>query len=228
MAALVLCLSGAARGAPAADPAARSLAVVAAQDLCVTHGALKSGPDATRITEPAVRAFGRGTDGDAVGLRFRYLGPAGSVSKLASGDVRSQLGLKLRAQDGCNLLYVMWRFAPTAEVVVQVKRNPGARTHEECGTRGYVRLAAAQARPVAAPEPGSTHTIQAEIVGAEVVVWIDGQVVWQGALPDAARELAGGPAGLRSDNVAAEVELLALPAPAAGGARCAGHVTGDD
>jgi hypothetical protein len=42
--------------------------------------------------------------------------------------------------------------------------------------------------------------LRASIRGDELRAWIDDRLVWQGALPEAARELAG-PAGLRTDNV---------------------------
>ena len=32
---------------------------------------------------------------------------------------------KLRAEDACNLVYVMWRIEPQSRLVVSVKRNPG-------------------------------------------------------------------------------------------------------
>jgi hypothetical protein len=225
VAAVALCLGAPALAAP---PAPRELPAVAKDALCVTHGALSSDGGAMHIGAPAVRAFGRGAGGEAAGLRFKYLGPTPTVSKLASGAVRAQLGLKLRAQDGCNLIYVMWRFAPKPELVVQLKRNPGAHTNAECGTRGYSRVAAEHATPVDAPEAGSAHALQAEIAGGGLTAWIDGRVVWQGALPEGARDLAGGPAGLRADNVAAELELLAAPAADGAEGRCPAHVTDDD
>ena len=36
-------------------------------------------------------------------------------------------------------------------------------------------------------EYGKTHTLRAEIVGDELFAWIDGKLLWQGRLPEAAR-----------------------------------------
>jgi len=62
-----------------------------------------------RVREPKMRAVVDASDGDAAELRFTYLGASDGDARLASGELRRQVGLKLRAADGCNLLYVMWR-----------------------------------------------------------------------------------------------------------------------
>jgi hypothetical protein len=194
----------------------------------VTHGALAVAGGRARATEPAVRAFARGSGGDRAALRFRYAGRTEKVSALGSGDVRAQLGLKLRAQDGCNLIYVMWRFEPKPELVVQIKRNPGAHTHAECGTRGYTRVKPARNAPVAAVAAGSEHVLEAAIEGDTLTARVDGAEVWAGTLPDAARDLGGGPAGFRTDNVAAEVELAVQPGRGGLDARCPAPAAADE
>jgi hypothetical protein len=40
-----------------------------------------------------------------VTVKFTYLGPTQEVSRLGNGEVRSQFGIKLRAQDTCNIVY---------------------------------------------------------------------------------------------------------------------------
>ncbi len=170
--------------------------------MCVTHGAMHD----QHVEEASMRAVARGSQGDAGTLEFTYEGPTAKVSHLGSGEVREQLGLKLRAEDGCNLVYVMWRFSPKPEVVVQVKRNPGAHTHEECGTNGYERVKPSHHAKVQRAEPGSSHTLSASIEGDELTATVDGRVVWQGTLPPSARDLHG-PIGVRTDNVAAQVAL---------------------
>jgi len=170
--------------------------------MCVTHGTLQG----KHVAEASMRAVARGSQGDAGTLEFTYEGPTQKVSKLASGDVREQLGLKLRAEDGCNLVYVMWRFSPKPEVVVQVKRNPGAHTHEECGTNGYERVKPTRHAKVPRPDPNSEHTLTASITGDDLTATVDGSVVWQGTLPASAHELHG-PIGVRSDNVVASLAL---------------------
>ena len=41
------------------------------------------------------------------------------------GELRRQFGLKLRAQDACNLVYVMWRIEPASKLVVSIKCRTG-------------------------------------------------------------------------------------------------------
>jgi hypothetical protein len=207
--------SSPARAMPA-EPTAPSLAVspIAADRLCVTKGAASIG---ATVTQPTMRAVALGSSGDAASLAFVFRGDTATSRELASGESRRQLGLKLRAQDGCNLLYVMWRLDPKPSLSVSLKRNPGQRTHRECGARGYTRLRPTRGlalAPVPALAPGASHTLRAEIAGGDLLAWIDDQLVWRGPLPATARDLAG-PAGLRSDNVRFDlVSFSAAPAPA--------------
>jgi hypothetical protein len=179
-----------------------ALAPTSPARLQVTRGAASPG---RTITAPTLRAIALGSSGEAASLAFVFHGDTAASRALASGEVRRQLGLKLRAQDGCNLLYVMWQLAPAPALVVSLKRNPGMRTHRECGARGYTLLAPAPLAGAAlAPVPplsaGDAHALHAELTRDELLAWIDGALVWRGPLPAAARDLAG-PAGLRSDNV---------------------------
>lgn len=195
-----------------------ALAPVSATALCATKGTLAPAPQAEqpgklRIAESAVRAVALDSSGDAAALRFAYDGPTERVSRLASGQVRRQVGLKLRAEDGCNLIYVMWRVAPEPGVEVSVKRNPGSRTHRECGTGGYIEIAPSERVDVPRLRTGTSHTLQAEIIGDVLIAWIDGTPVWQGHLDPAARDLVGS-AGLRTDNAELDLELLAAHPPA--------------
>lgn len=176
---------------------------------CVTRGRVHAlGDGRARIDEPKVRAVVPRSDGDAAELRFVYLGPSATGAPLASGELRRQIGLKLRAQDGCNLLYVMWRIAPEARIVVSLKRNPGQRTHRQCGARGYTNLRATAGVQPPPITPGSRHVLRATLSGRELRVFADGALAWQGEVGAEALALAG-PAGLRSDNGRFEVELRA-------------------
>ena len=184
------------------------------EQLCVTRGAIAG----HAVAEPTVRAFALGAGGDAAELSFTYRGESPDARALASGQLRRQVGLKLRAADGCNVVYVMWRLDPRPKLEVSVKSNPGKRTHEECGADVYIKVKPQHAAHVPPFEVDGAHRLRAEIVGDELTAWIDGQTVWHGALPAEARALAG-PAGLRSDNVALEHVALAAahghtPAPA--------------
>lgn len=201
-------------GATAAAP---SLALAPVPQLCVTKGALAARGATTTVSEPTVRAFAAGTRGDAVSLAFRFLGDAETKRALASGQLRRQLGVKLRAANSCNVVYVMWRLDPRPMLEVSVKSNPGLRTHEECGASGYTKVRPERATDVPALVPGSTHLLHAEIRGDELLAWIDRELAWIGVLPPAARAIVG-PAGFRSDNVA--LEILELAAPSAAPVAC--------
>ena len=184
--------------------------------LCVTKGAIRDSGGELTVTDPTVRAVVAGSDGDRASLRFTYNGDTKKIVALGSGQIRKQIGIKLRAEDGCNLVYVMWRFEPKPGIEVQVKSNPGKSTHSECGTDGYIKIAPDDPVPVSRPATGETHTLSATIKGDRLEASIDGDVVWKGKLDAAARDLDG-PAGFRSDNVAAEIELTA---PGKGKGQC--------
>lgn len=211
---LVMTILGGCGGPRAeASPGPTDLQPVPHADLCVTKGTIDRGA----IAEPTVRAFALQSHGDAAQLSFTYAGEPEKLRGLASGQLRRQVGLKLRAADSCNVVYVMWRLDPRPKLEVSVKHNPGMRTHEECGANGYTKVRPGHAAPVAAFQPGEAHVLRAEIRGDELLAWIDGGLAWQGRLPDEARELAG-PAGLRTDNVKLDrVELAVAPATGATG-----------
>ncbi len=209
--ALVLLLAACTGSRTEAAPAARTapsidLKPVTSEALCVTKGELADGA----VAVPTMRGFARGAGGDAAQLSFTYRGESQDSRALASGDVRRQLGLKLRAKNSCNVVYVMWRLDPRPKIDVSVKYNPGQSTHEECGAEGYKKVRSRAKHYVPAYEYGQSHTLRAEIIGDEIYVWTDGRVAFQGRLPDGARSLAG-PAGIRSDNVSFDLVELAAP-----------------
>jgi hypothetical protein len=158
------------------------------------------------VEEAKFRAVAARQGGSAAELRFTYLGPTHQTAALGSGAVREQLGVKLRAQDPCNLVYVMWRMAPESKLAVSIKQNPGQHTSAECANRGYRNLKPEHATPVLAPAAGSSHVLSAELRGDEVNVQVDRVTVWEGRLGEAALAL-NGPAGLRSDNVHFECDF---------------------
>ncbi|HUQ06785.1 MAG TPA: hypothetical protein VM261_29985 [Kofleriaceae bacterium] len=189
---------------------AGELQVTAPDAMCITRGARAfDGPRLT-IDEPTVRVVAPASHGDAAALRFTFNGDSEKKVALASGQMRRQLGLKLRAGDGCNLVYVMWRLDPTPFVEVQTKINPGSHDHDDCGAGGYTKVKAVRSEAPPPLRTGTTHTLSAEIIGDELTARIDDKVVWRGRLADDARALDG-PAGLRTDNVAIDAELLVAP-----------------
>lgn len=179
------------------------------KDFRVTEGRVAETSDGTLLIEDAkTRAvLGRETRPGAE-ITFRYLGPTRKQSALGSGMVRTQIGLKLRAQDGCNLVYVMWRILPESRVVVSIKSNPGEHTAEECGNRGYHNVRGSGESRASAVELESRHSLRAELEGDSLVAWADGKVVWEGRL-DASAFAFDGPLGFRTDNGRFEIEFQA-------------------
>jgi hypothetical protein len=127
---------------------------------------------------------------------------------LASGELRRQIGIKLDAQDTCNLLYTMWHIEPDSRIAVSVKRNPGQRTHEQCGTHGYANIKPSVSIQPAKIVSGDSHTLRADLQRDELTVSADGAVVWRGALGNQIDNLAG-PVGLQTDNARFEFEYFA-------------------
>ena len=169
-----------------------------------------------RVEEPRLRAVVPGmVTGPAsvprvAELRFVYGGPSRVQLPLQSGELRRQVGLKLRARDGCNVIYVMWRILPREEVVVSVKSNPGLQRSDDCGNGGYQTVRPVERGALPVLVPGVRHSLRAELRGVALKVWVDGTTAWEGVLP--AEALAfDGPVGLRTDNGRFELELHASP-----------------
>jgi hypothetical protein len=176
--------------------------------VCSTLGQARPLPGgAWRVDDAKLRATIAGSNGTGISLTFRLLGATAEQAPLGSGELRQQLGLELSARDQCNLLYVMWRLQPRAELVVQVKRNPGDSTHAECENGGYQRLRPTRTAALPALLPGRLYTLAARIERGRLEVTIDGVSVWHGPLDRAALELSGN-AGLRSDNLRFDVQAL--------------------
>ncbi|SEN04117.1 hypothetical protein SAMN05444354_1295 [Stigmatella aurantiaca] len=206
---LLLALALLAPSHPACTRERPPLTRTALRQLHVTQGVLSEAADGRLAVEVSkVRAVVPGLDdATAAELRFTYLGPTRVQKALASGESRQQLGLKLRAQDGCNVVYVMWRLGPKAGLHVSVKSNPKNHTSAECGNRGYTRVRAQREVPVPELVPGASHTLYAEWEGPALRVQVDGVLAWEGTLPPEAFDFEG-PVGLRTDNGRFELELL--------------------
>ncbi|HTC45194.1 MAG TPA: hypothetical protein VK696_09115 [Steroidobacteraceae bacterium] len=191
----------------------RVLAPVPRSQMCVTEGAIAQSGAERRwsISVSKVRAYVNFTTEPIVEARFRYLGPTADEVPLGSGTLRRQFGLKLRAQDACNLVYAMWRIEPESKLVVSVKSNPGQHASAQCGNRGYRNIKPRRSVPVPALRSGGVQTLRAEMDGAQMRVFADNVLVWDGSVaPDPLG--FDGPVGIRSDNVRLELELLAGPA----------------
>jgi hypothetical protein len=187
------------------------LAPVSRADLCVTEGAIEEGPgQRLSVTVPKMRAYLNAATAQSVEADFTYLGSTGNEARLGSGELRRQFGLKLRAQDACNLVYAMWRIEPESKLVVSVKSNPGQHTSAECGNRGYRNIKAARSKPVPVLRPGESHSLRAEMNGAEMRVFADNVLVWEGSVGPEALSFDG-PVGMRSDNARLQIEFRAAP-----------------
>lgn len=178
-------------------------------DFCVTEGSIEqAGGDRMRVDVPKMRAYVTVPTSPSAEIRFRYAGPPKEKSALGSGQVRVQFGLKLRAQDPCNLVYVMWRVEPESKLVVSVKRNPSEHTSAQCTNHGYRNIKPAKSTTVPLLHAGESHTMRAEMKGSELHVFVDNHEVWNGDLGTDAASLEG-PVGIRSDNARLEFDYLA-------------------
>jgi len=188
---------------------APSTFAISRSSLCVTEGEIGRGPNESLIVDAQkMRAYINTWTAQSIEAEFTYLGPTAKESALGSGEVRRQFGLKLRAQDACNLVYAMWRIEPESKLVVSIKRNPGQTRSSECGNRGYQNIKPRRAEPVPNLHPGDKHTLRAEMDHDNLRVLVDDRVVWEGSVgPDA--EALTGPVGIRSDNARLELNLRA-------------------
>ncbi|SDR28198.1 hypothetical protein SAMN05519103_01707 [Rhizobiales bacterium GAS113] len=182
-------------------------------DLCVTNGIVSVLPSGQLAIDASssravVRTMAEMAADEVAEIRFRYLGPTRTSKPLASGELRRQIGLKLRAEDTCNLIYVMWHIEPDASVAVSVKRNAGMHIHEQCHAGGYLNLKAQRGVDLPPIRIGDTHSLRAELHGNDLKVAADGKVVWQGGLGSESQSLDG-PTGFRTDNARFEFEFYA-------------------
>lgn len=178
-----------------------------AGDLEVSEGALApAGRAALRTDSPKMRAVQRdgGRHATRALLIFRSQGDSTTVEPLGSGQIRRQIGLKLRATDPCNLLYVMWRSVPVPSVVVSAKRNPGQTTSAQCGNRGYTDLATIPLQGLAASDQAAhrldVRTRRTASGTMLVSVRLDAGKARGLAVPPALASGLAGPVGVRSDN----------------------------
>jgi hypothetical protein len=177
--------------------------------LCVTEGTIDELPgERLSVSVPKMRAYATVPTLQDVTAHFTYLGPTQGEAPLGSGEMRRQFGLKLHAEDACNLIYAMWRIEPESKLVVSVKSNPGQHTSAECANRGYHNIKAHHSSPVPVLRPGAAHTLHAEMKGEDLRVFVDNSLVWDGAVGSDAVAFSG-PVGMRSDNAHLEITLEA-------------------
>jgi hypothetical protein len=193
-------------GASAATSPPRSLSRA---DLCVTEGTIDElASHRLNVDSPKMRAYVNATPVQSIAARFVYLGATSHDVPLGSGTMRRQFGLKLRAQDACNLVYAMWRIEPESRLVVSIKENPGQHSSAECGNRGYRNLKPQLSAPAPQLRPGEAHTLRAEMTPTAMNIYIDETLAWQGPLSADALEWDER-VGIRSDNVRVQFDLTA-------------------
>ena len=166
--------------------------------------------------ERAVRTSGKHSQAL---LRFRYRGPSEKTAPLDSGAVIQQIGLKMRAMNTCNLLYIMWRIKPTEEIYIAIKRNPGKSKYEDCRANGYIVLGRVPLKPLGiTAATQKTHRLGASVTetagryAGEVT--IDGRQIWSGGIDAKLISDINGPVGFRSDNGSFIFKLLVNDADA--------------
>jgi hypothetical protein len=185
------------------------LTPISKANLCVTEGTIDQQPgQPLSVNVSKMRAYVNAYTQPSAEARFTYLGSTPNESPLASGEMRRQFGLKLRAQDACNLVYAMWRIEPESKLVVSVKTNPGQHTSAQCSNRGYQNIKPQRSSPVPVLTPGSTHTLRAQMSGAEMQVFADNSLVWEGSVGADVLSFDG-PVGLRSDNARLLIDFAA-------------------
>ncbi len=170
------------------------------QDFDVPDGRIEKAPGGRlMVSSKEMRATLKFATQQDVTVKFTYLGPTHEVSHLGNGEVRSQFGIKLRAQDTCNIVYVMWHFSPDQKI---------ARTHEDCLDNGYINNIKPRVSALPQPvRPDQPHTLRASMRGSDLTVKADNKVAWEGNLGLVALEFDG-PVGLRSDNANVVFDFL--------------------
>ena len=190
------------------DAAPVPFVAIPKERLCVTAGKVEApSPGRFHVNQGGMRAVVAGGNGTSAELAFTYRGPSTATAKLADGTLRRQIGLKLRALDTCNVVYVMWHVEPTRGVAVSVKSSPKLHSHEACGATGYLNVEPTRSLEAPRIAAGDRHTLRATLDGLGLRVVADGTTVWEGVLPREALAFDG-PAGIRSDNGEFEFELL--------------------
>ncbi|HWW95564.1 MAG TPA: hypothetical protein VN375_19495 [Vicinamibacteria bacterium] len=184
------------------------LRAVPREQLCITNGVITTnGGGALLVDSAEMRAVVASGPARIVEARLRYLGPTKEVKRLASGELRRQFGLKLRAANTCNVVYVMWHIEPDTRIAASVKSNPGLTTHAQCDAHGYRNLKPSRQSQIPVLGPHEWHRLRASLAGETLAVSVDGATVWQGNIGADGMSFDG-PVGMRSDNGRFEVELF--------------------
>jgi hypothetical protein len=181
--------------------------------LCYTRGRMNTdqGLRELQLNDAVLRMVALHSHPDAAKLVFVWRGHSSTTVPLGSGQIRRQFGLKLRAESGCNLVYVMWRLEPVPGLDISVKVNPGMNDAGDCGTSGYIQISPGLV-PLPVIDVGHQHTLEARISGLDLAVWVDDLPIGLWTLPSSVQWLSG-PVGIRTDNLVLDAELFVVPGP---------------
>jgi hypothetical protein len=143
-------------------------------------------------------------------LNFTYNGQPSPLVLLSDGTWKSQVCIKVKAEDTCNVVYVCWQVAGNGGpngLLVQLKSNPGDHTDAECPNGiGYSPMNPTSSATPPTITNGSTHSLNASVSGTTLTVSCDGKVCWVGEIPAAG--MISAPMGIRSDNAVVYCQLL--------------------
>lgn len=100
----------------------------------------------------------------------------------------------------------MWRIETRIQAGRLRQKQSRQHTSAECGNRGYRNIKPVRSHPVLALRPGDAHALRAEMNGADLRVYADNTLVWQGWVGPNALAFDG-PVGIRSDNARLQIAL---------------------
>ena len=167
--------------------------------ICLSAGEAHRQDGRLLIEAPITRAVVPNADGDRGGVEVELLGLTPKQVPAASGRVLQQVGLRLRMQDACNGIYVMWPLGDSPRIRVMVKHNEGQSRFAECGARGYKIMRPETASDIAPLTVGQPRRLEAALRDDELTVMVDGRIGWKGHVSTDATRLPGY-AGFRTDN----------------------------
>ncbi len=164
-------------------------------------------------------------DDNSALLAFYYVSPIMPMIPLEDGELRRQVGVRLRGENDCNAVYIMWFVGTSSDdtevstrpegIYIQEKLNPGMTTQAECHDHGFTThgpVLSGVAKDISGlpgtskwvlpmVTPGSVHWLVGAILpSGQAVAMADGHLVASVKLSDEALALHG-LGGLRQDNV---------------------------
>lgn len=165
----------------------------------ISEGEVSGFPTFT-IDSPKVRTTIPHTEGTHATLVYTVEGNSSIQEPLQSGEMRHQIGLKLLAQNSCNVVYVMRH---EASINISVKLNPLDTLSQECQDRGYFNIPSTPSALIG----NYQHTLEAYIDMHTLIITVidDGRVITAQLPPNTA--VLRGNIGFRSDNVKASLSI---------------------